>query len=348
MATMNDLMTCHSEEYALIFGSDLEQRRKLPKEYLQQYLMKICMAPCGGFALEQDQDNAWNEETTPIACRVALGSVYEMARLVCEGRIRNGFALVRPPGSHAEFNRPLGFCYFNTVAIAAKMLKRNLGLERILIVDWDVHHGNGIQQMTYNDPNILYISLHRHDNGNFFPGTGTVNECGQEPGLGKNVNIAWNSKLNPPMTDTDYLAAFRCVVMPIAKSFEPQLVLVSAGFDATEQHPKELGGYQVTPACFAYMTKKLMSLADGKVVLALEGGYDLQSLCDCAEVCLRALLNKQVPAISERLLYARPSQEAVRDLNNVIDVQKTYWPVLKDYKQFIEMSHNQYISFYTE
>lgn len=107
MATMNDLMTCHSEEYALIFGSDLEQRRKLPKEYLQQYLMKICMAPCGGFALEQDQDNAWNEETTPIACRVALGSVYEMARLVCEGRIRNGFALVRPPGSHAEFNRPL-------------------------------------------------------------------------------------------------------------------------------------------------------------------------------------------------------------------------------------------------
>lgn len=123
------------------------------------------------------------------------------------------------------------------------------------------------------------------------------------------------------MTDTEYLAAFRCVVMPIAKAFNPQLVLVSAGFDATEQHPKELGGYQVTPACFGYMTKKLMSLADGKVVLALEGGYDLQSLCDCAEVCLRALLNKQVPPLSERLLYAQPCPEAVRDLNSVIDVQ---------------------------
>lgn len=139
--------------------------------------------------------------------------------------------------------------------------------------------------------------------------------------MGKNVNIAWNSQLSPPMTDTEYLAAFRCVVMPIAKAFNPQIVLVSAGFDATEQHPKELGGFRVTPACFGYMTKKLMSLADGKVVLALEGGYDLQSLCDCAEVCLRALLNKQVPPISERLLYTPPCPEAVRDLNSVIDVQ---------------------------
>lgn len=146
-------------------------------------------------------------------------------------------------------------------------------------------------------------------------------KCGQEAGLGKNVNIAWNSQLLPPMTDTEYLVAFRCIVMPIAKAFDPQLVLVSAGFDATEQHSKELGGYQVTPACFAYMTKKLMGLADGKLVLALEGGYDLQSLCDCAEQCLRALLNKQVHAIAERLLNARPCAEAVRDLNAVIDIQ---------------------------
>lgn len=107
MASINDLLTCHNEQYALIFGSDLEQRSRLPKEYLQQYVMMVCMASCGGFALEQDQDNAWNEETTPTACRVAVGAVYDMARLVWEGKIRNGFALVRPPGSHAEYNRPL-------------------------------------------------------------------------------------------------------------------------------------------------------------------------------------------------------------------------------------------------
>jgi len=93
------------------------------------------------------------------------------------------------------------------------------------------------------------MSLHRHDNGNFFPGTGSISECGQDAGLGMNVNIAWNSKLNPPMTDVEYLAAFRSVVMPIAKSFKPQIVLVSCGFDGTESHPKELGGYKLTPTC---------------------------------------------------------------------------------------------------
>lgn len=151
MASINDLLTCHNEQYALIFGSDIEQRAKLPKEYLQQYVMKVCMAGCGGFALEQDQDNAWNEEGTPVACRVAVGSVYEMARLVWDGKIPNGFGLVRPPGSHAEFNRPLGFCYFNTVAIVAKMLKKNLGLERILIVDWVIFFSIPIIRSFFNN-----------------------------------------------------------------------------------------------------------------------------------------------------------------------------------------------------
>ena len=249
LATISDLLLCHNEKYALIFGSDLEMRPKLPKEYLQTYMMSVCMASCNGFSLTDDQDNSWNEEYTPLACRSAVGTTYELANLVYNGKLRNGFALVRPPGSHAEYNKPLGFCYFNTVAIVAKMLKKNLGLERILIVDWDVHHGNGTQQMLYNDSNILYISLHRHDNGNFFPGTGSIYECGQEAGLGKNVNIAWNGRLNPPMGDTEYLAAFRSVVMPIAKSFKPQIVLVSCGFDGTDNHPKELGGYKLSPMC---------------------------------------------------------------------------------------------------
>ena len=324
LATIGDLLNCHNEQYALIYGSDIESRPKLPNEYLQNYMMNICVAPCQGYALKNDQDNSWNQEYTPIACRVAVGSTYELASLVCSGKLKNGFALVRPPGSHAEFNKPLGFCYFNTVAIVAKMLKKNLGLERILIVDWDVHHGNGTQQMTYNDPNIMYISLHRHDNASFFPGTGSINECGQDEAVGKNVNIAWNGKLNPPMSDAEYLAAFRSVVMPIAEAFEPQIVLVSCGFDGTEHHPKQLGGYKLSPMCFAYMTKKLMSLADGKVVLALEGGYDIESLCDCAEMCMNALMDKQIPSFPSETLNAKPNNSAVLDLENVIEVQSNY------------------------
>jgi acetoin utilization deacetylase AcuC-like enzyme len=321
LATISDLLTCHNEQYSLIFGSDLESRPRLPPEYLQNYMMNVTLASCQGFALTYDQDNSWNEEFTPIACRVAVGSTYELASLVSAGKLKNGFALVRPPGSHAEYNKPLGFCYFNTVAIVAKMLKRNLSMDRILIVDWDVHHGNGTQQMTYTDSNIMYISLHRHDNATFFPGTGSIYECGQDNGLGKNVNIAWNGKLNPPMSDAEYLAAFRCVVMPIAQAFKPQIVLVSCGFDGTENHPKELGGYKLSPMCFAYMTKKLMSLAEGKVVLALEGGYDINSLCDCSEMCINALMDKQIPSFPNETLDALPNNSAILDLENVIEVQ---------------------------
>jgi acetoin utilization deacetylase AcuC-like enzyme len=135
------------------------------------------------------------------------------------------------------------------VAIVAKLLKKNLGIDRILIMDWDVHHGNGTQQMTYDDAGILYMSVHRHDNSSFFPGTGAIDECGQHPALGRNVNIPFNSKLSPPMGDAEYLAAFRSIVMPIAEAYRPQLVLVSCGFDASDNHPKELGGYRVSPSC---------------------------------------------------------------------------------------------------
>jgi histone deacetylase 4/5 len=325
LCTINDLLNCHSEQYSLIFGSDLETRPKLPGEYLQAYMMSVCLGPCRGFALTYDQDCSWNEENTPLACRVAIGSTYELSKLVCMGKLKNGFSIVRPPGSHAEINKPLGFCYFNTVAIVAKMLKKNLGLERIMILDWDVHHGNGTQQMTYNDPNILYVSIHRHDKGNFFPGTGSIEECGQEgtSALGKNVNIAFNSRLNPPMGDAEYLSAFRSIVIPIAEKFQPQLVLVSCGFDASEHHPKELGGYRVSPNCFAYMTKKLTtSLADGKVVLVLEGGYDIKSLCDCSEMCVNALIgDKQIPCFSQATLDQMPNSFAVHDLENVVQIQ---------------------------
>lgn len=122
-------------------------------------------------------------------------------------------------------------------------------LPESVLASQDVHHGNGIQQIFYRDPRVLYVSIHRHDDGNFFPGSGDPQEVGEDAGQGFNVNIAWSNGLNPPMGDAEYLAAFRSIVMPIARDYRPQLVLVACGFDAAKGHPAPLGGYSVSAAC---------------------------------------------------------------------------------------------------
>ncbi|XP_073701220.1 histone deacetylase 4-like [Garra rufa] len=160
-----------------------------------------------------DSDTIWNEVHSSSAARLAVGSVVDLVFKVASGELRNGFAVVRPPGHHAEESTPMGFCYFNSVAIAAKLLQQRLNVSKILIVDWDVHHGNGTQQAFYSDPNVLYLSLHRYDDGNFFPGSGAPDEVGIGPGMGFNVNMAFTGGLEPPMGDADYLAAFRHTVL---------------------------------------------------------------------------------------------------------------------------------------
>ncbi|KPP61175.1 hypothetical protein Z043_120758 [Scleropages formosus] len=155
-----------------------------------------------------DNDTVWNELHSSSAARLAVGSVLELVFKVASGELRNGFAVVRPPGHHAEESSPMGFCYFNTVAIAAKLLQQRLNVGKILIVDWDVHHGNGTQQAFYSDPSVLYLSLHRYDDGNFFPGSGAADEVGSGPGEGFTVNVAFTGGLHPPMGDVEYLLAF--------------------------------------------------------------------------------------------------------------------------------------------
>uniref|UniRef100_A0A3Q0SHY2 Histone deacetylase domain-containing protein n=1 Tax=Amphilophus citrinellus TaxID=61819 RepID=A0A3Q0SHY2_AMPCI len=189
-----------------------------------------------------------------------------------------------------------------------------------LLTVQDVHHGNGTQEVFYSDPSVLYISLHRYDNGNFFPGSGHPSEVGASPGEGFNVNVGWMGGLNPPMGDAEYLAAFRAVVMPIAHEFSPDVVLVSAGFDAVEGHSSSLGGYKVTAKCFGFLTRQLMSLAGGKVVLALEGGHDLKAICDASEACVSALLGMEVEPLSQSVLDQKPCENAVLSLQKVIQI----------------------------
>ncbi|KAG2465216.1 HDAC9 deacetylase, partial [Polypterus senegalus] len=275
--------------------------------------------PCGGLGV--DSDTIWNELHSSNTARMAVGCVIELASKVASRELRNGFAVVRPPGHHAEESTAMGFCFFNSVAIAAKHLRQKLNINKVLIVDWDVHHGNGTQQAFFGDSSVLYISLHRYDEGNFFPGSGAPDECGSGPGEGYNVNIAWTGGLDPPMGDVEYLMAFRTVVIPIAAEFNPDVVLVSAGFDAVEGHDPPLGGYKVTAKCFGHLTKKLMKLANGRIVLALEGGHDLTAICDASEACVNALLGNELEAIPESILLAKPNENAVESIRKTIEIQ---------------------------
>ncbi|XP_039602786.1 histone deacetylase 7 isoform X2 [Polypterus senegalus] len=323
-ASLEELESVHSEHHVLLYGTNPLNRLKLDNRKLAGILSQrmFVMLPCGGVGV--DSDTIWNEMHTSTSARMAAGSVTELAFRVAKGELKNGFAIVRPPGHHAEPSNAMGFCFFNSVAIAAKQLQHKLNASKILIVDWDVHHGNGTQEVFYSDPNVLYISLHRYDNGNFFPGSGAPNEVGTGPGEGFNVNVAWTGALDPPMGDAEYLAAFRTVVMPIAQEFSPDVVLVSAGFDAADGHPPPLGGYKVSAKCFGFLTRQLMRLAGGRLVLALEGGHDLTAICDASEACVAALLGKE-DTLPDEVLQQRPNVDGISSLETVLQVQSQYW-----------------------
>uniref|UniRef100_A0AAQ5XLM6 histone deacetylase n=1 Tax=Amphiprion ocellaris TaxID=80972 RepID=A0AAQ5XLM6_AMPOC len=319
-ASLEELQTVHSEAHVLLYGTNpLRQKLDLSPMFVR--------LPCGGIGV--DSDTIWNEVHSSSAARLAVGSVVELVFKVASGELKNGFAVVRPPGHHAEESTPMGFCYFNSVAIAAKLLQQRLNVSKILIVDWDVHHGNGTQQAFYADPSVLYLSLHRYDDGNFFPGSGAPDEVGSGAGVGFNVNMAFTGGLEPPMGDAEYLTAFRTVVMPIANEFAPDMVLVSSGFDAVDGHAPPLGGYKLTAKCFSYLTRQLMGLAGGRLVLALEGGHDLTAICDASEACISALLGNELDPIPDEVLQQRPNANAVHSMEKVIEIHSKYWRSLQ-------------------
>ncbi|XP_077436081.1 histone deacetylase 4-like isoform X2 [Vanacampus margaritifer] len=321
-ATLEELQTVHSEAHVLLYGTN-PLRQKLDCSISPMFVR----LPCGGVGV--DSDTIWNDVHSSSAARLAVGSVVELVFKVASGELKNGFAVVRPPGHHAEESTPMGFCYFNSVAIAAKLLQQRLNVSKILIVDWDVHHGNGTQQAFYSDPSVLYLSLHRYDDGNFFPGSGAPDEVGSGPGTGFNVNMAFTGGLEPPMGDAEYLAAFRTVVMPIANEFAPDMVLVSSGFDPVDGHAPPLGGYTLTGKCFGYLTRQLMALAGGRLVLALEGGHDLTAICDASEACVSALLGNELGPIPDEVLHQRPNDNAVHSMEKVLEAHSKYWRSLQ-------------------
>jgi acetoin utilization deacetylase AcuC-like enzyme len=223
--------------------------------------------------------------------RLAAGGVLQVIDAVVERRAADGFAFVRPPGHHAESDRAMGFCLFNNVAVGAAHLRRKHGAERVLILDWDVHHGNGTQQIFWRDGGVMFVSLHQYP---LYPGTGAADERGEAAGEGATLNVPMSAGCG----DAEYDAAMRELVLPAARRFAPEFVLVSAGFDAHRDDP--LAGMNVTEAGFANLARAVLQLAaeccDGRLVLVLEGGYDLHALRGSAAAVLAELGAARRPA----------------------------------------------------
>lgn len=226
------------------------------------------------------------------AALTAAGSVLELVQQVWDKKLQRGFAVVRPPGHHAEVSRAQGFCLFNNVAIASSWLISVGKARRVAIVDWDAHAGNGQQEIFYNNPNVLTLSIHRYDNSTYYPGSvnGNYDRIGENKGKGTNVNIAWNTGGDYFPGDNEYKYAFEKLVLPILKQFKPDFILVAAGFDAALNDP--LGGMRVSPKGYEWMTQQLCALGL-PLVLTLEGGYNLKNLETCGSACARALLGSR-------------------------------------------------------
>jgi acetoin utilization deacetylase AcuC-like enzyme len=223
------------------------------------------------------------------AARRAAGSVMAAVDAVMAGTVDNAFALVRPPGHHAEIGRAMGYCLINNVAVGAMHARRRYGLKRILIVDWDVHHGNGTQHVFESDPEVLFCSIHQWP---LFPGTGLFTEIGLGAGEGTTVNLP----LPRGYGDGEYAAIFQEIIAPSARAYNPELILVSAGFDTHRDDP--IGGMRMTEAGFAVLTRILMNLArrccNGRLVMTLEGGYHLAALAESVVAVLAEMADLTV------------------------------------------------------
>ena len=206
----------------------------------------------------------------------ATGGVLELADQLMDDKINNGFALIRPPGHHAETNMALGFCLFNNVAILARYLQKQHGIDKVLILDWDVHHGNGTQHTFEDDPSVLYISTHQYP---FYPGTGAW----YETGTGRGESATLNCPMAAGTGDKEYEETFMGKILPKIDQFNPEFIIISAGFDAHKDDP--LGNINLSTGFYAWMTEVLMEKADkyanGKIISVLEGGYNLKRLPEC-------------------------------------------------------------------
>jgi acetoin utilization deacetylase AcuC-like enzyme len=314
--------------YSMLNGEDMEgifvdlpARRATRDELLRihsaGYVDRI-LATAGKGYRSLDPDTAVSEGSCEAAL-LAAGGVCEAVSAVVFGEMDNAFALVRPPGHHAEQTQAMGFCLFNNLAIGARHAQALHGIERVLVVDWDLHHGNGTQHSFEDDPSVLYFSTHQYP---YYPGSGASEQIGRGSGDGFTVNVP----LSSGKSDAEYAAVFDRILRPIALSFAPELILVSAGFDIHENDP--LGGMRVTSQGFGRLTRTVMEIADaccsGKVVMTLEGGYDLKGLGSSVKAVIREMAGVSGP-LPEPVLTRSEEKAVERIVATAARVHGAFW-----------------------
>lgn len=281
-------------------------------------------------SFSEKYDSIYFNQHTNLSAWIALGCTVKLVDKVLQDEIRNGFALVRPPGHHAMYDEFCGYCYLNNVGVAAAHALSK-GVERILLVDWDVHHGQATQYSYYEDPRVLYFSIHRYEHGIFWPHLreSDYDYVGKGAGAGYNINVPLNQM---GLGTEDYIAIFNHILMPVAYEFDPQLVLVSSGYDAAFGCPE--GQMKVLPAAYAHFIHMLSALAHGNVCIILEGGYCLTSLAEGVALSLRELLGDPCPNIGP---LPPPSDSITETILNVIKVQRPYWQRLRN-QEYLQAS----------
>jgi acetoin utilization deacetylase AcuC-like enzyme len=313
------VMQVVAAEFRKSGGSVLEPRpashEELARIHDDSYI--TLLRETAGRAIALDPDTFTSPETYDVACLAAGAAVTAVDHVLAGDTGTRALVLVRPPGHHAERNRAMGFCFFNNIAVAAAHA-RSQGLSRVAIVDYDVHHGNGTQWSFYGDPSVLFVSSHQYP---YYPGTGAASEVGSGAGTGFTVNLP----LAAGATDADYERVYDAVAWPILRAFKPQLVLISAGFDAYKDDP--LAGMRLEADCFGRLTAGLAAIADecceGRIVALTEGGYHLKGIADSLRSVIAALEGNRSPA-------APPQEGAPRGDAAIAAVKPhlaKYWPL---------------------
>ena len=290
-------------------------------------------------------DSYFNKHTN-LSARIAISSVNLCVDKVLKNEWKNAYALIRPPGHHSGHHTTInGFCVFNNVAIATKYAQRLYNVKKILIFDWDIHHGDGTEHIFYKDPSVLYASIHRYENGHFYPNHGSSDRIGEGEGKGYNINIGWDVG-EETVTNDDYIYVFERILMPIFREFEPELVFVSAGFDSCKGDP--LGDIDLGQEGFAYMLRKLQELAKGRIILALEGGYNTKSISLCSETVIRILLGESFPLecfevmvkMDELLDRCKPCEISLKAAEIALNSIRENWSNVLDTKELKDLQEN--------